>query len=370
MQRISTPRRRVRPGGRGRDGRANLRADRPLRLVHGLGRAPGQRQRADRLVGRHQRDLLRDGRQRSDAVDPDRQRWHAGGDTPSAYISYRAALVPERDGFDPEVTLDGPADGVTVAQGADVPVEFSCWDRGGSTLQTCDGPSGGVLDTDGPGTHTWQVVARDGSGGGRTITRSYTVTPRAPDPTPTTDPTPTPTPMPAPVPAPTPTAARSPGPGGQHGPGSWVGAGTYAPSPRLRSSAPGRVVPCAPCGSGSPTPAARAAGSCCAARRRPALAAARSPTGSRGQDRTGAVSRGWRMPALDPGASLRVRMRVRSPARFAGTTLPSASPRPAVRDRVAWPCGADRDVTCAAPGVLNPARHHPGVSNVARHLSS
>ena len=91
------------------------------------------------------------------------------------YVSYRAQLVTVPDRIDPVVTLDGPADGTSVAQGSTVPVSFSCTDRGGSTLQACDGPAGRRLDTSTAGTHTWSVTARDGAGRTSTASRSYTV---------------------------------------------------------------------------------------------------------------------------------------------------------------------------------------------------
>ncbi|UUZ59291.1 hypothetical protein [Nocardioides sp. B-3] len=93
------------------------------------------------------------------------ERWAQDDPQPSAYFSYRAALVPNRDGFDPRVTVDGPADGVTVARGVDVAVSFSCRDTGGSTLQSCDGPVGERLDTTTAGAHTGRLRRATGRGG-------------------------------------------------------------------------------------------------------------------------------------------------------------------------------------------------------------
>lgn len=254
-----------------------------------------------------------------------------GGQQPKAYISYRAALVPERDGFDPEVSLAGPSEGVTVAQGADVPVTFSCRDLGGSTLQTCDGPAGRRLDTSTVGQHTWSVTARDGSGRHTAITRSYTVTATAattPTPTtPTTGPT-TPAPLP-PVGGPRPDLAVRP----VRGP--WVGAGDHAPTPQtavldLRRGREVRVLRVRLTNTGTT----------------PGRFRLRAPTAvgggalglgyrSGGESRTRAISRGWRTPTLAPGKSLwvRVRLTVRRtpPARW---TLPVRASADGLHDRV------------------------------------
>ncbi|PUA79153.1 hypothetical protein C7S10_20665 [Nocardioides currus] len=271
-------------------------------------------------------------------------RWRAGGPEPSAYVSYRAALVPERDGFDPEVTLDGPPDGAVVQEDAVVPVEFSCQDRGGSTLQTCDGPAGRVLDTTTAGAHTWQVTARDGSGRSTTATRSFTVSAAAtptpatptPSPTPTTTPTATPTAAPPPPgPVAPPVRRARPDLAVSTGRGSWVGAGELAPT---RQTA---VVDLAKHGS---TPSVRIrltnAGTACG--RFVLRGPARADGGgivmsyrSRGADRTRALSRGWRTPALDPGQSLRIRMRIRLPTFFDGrAALPLRASSDGGRDRV------------------------------------
>lgn len=239
------------------------------------------------------------------------ERWHEEDDpVPSAYISYRSALVPARDGFDPQVTLDGPADGVIVALGADVPVSFSCVDVGGSTLQTCDGPAGRRLDTTAAGAHTWQVTARDGSGRQTTISRTYTVTaaPVPPTSTPTTTPTSTPT-SPSPPSAP-PLVADAPRPdlAVRTVRGSWVGAGELSPTSqtailRLRNAV--RVFRVRLTNTGTAPGRLRLHGP--RLRGRGAVAVTYR---SGGEERTSAVSRGWRTPMLAPGQSIRVRVRV------------------------------------------------------------
>jgi hypothetical protein len=91
------------------------------------------------------------------------------------FLTYRAHLVPVRDRIEPVVSVTGPADGARFAHGSTVPVEFTCTDRGGSTLQTCDGPT--RLNTSTAGIHTWTVTATDGFGNTTKVTRTYTVDP-------------------------------------------------------------------------------------------------------------------------------------------------------------------------------------------------
>ncbi len=237
------------------------------------------------------------------------ERWAApDGPPPPAYFSYRAALVPARDGFDPRVTVDGPADGLTVAQGADVPVSFSCEDTGGSTLQSCDGPAGRRLDTTVAGTHTWQVTARDGVGRQTTVSRTYTVT-AAPAPTSTTAPTTVPTAEPTTSPATSqPTLSRRPDLAVRTARGSWVGAGEVSPTPqravlRLRSTVHTLVVRLTNTGT-------RAGRMRFHGPRRRGRGAVVLTYRFEGEDRTSAVSRWWRTPRLAPGQSMRVHVRV------------------------------------------------------------
>lgn len=257
---------------------------------------------------------------------------------PSPYITYRAALVPARDGFDPEVALDGPADGVSVPQGAEVPVSFSCTDRGGSTLQTCDGPADRRLDTTVPGTRTWSVTARDGSGRTTTRTRSYTVlaTPTEPPATPPT-PVPTTTPLDPPLDPPVVTlpaparadlSIRVPG-------ARWVGGADLLPEAQdARASVrPGRTVSATVRVTNTGGTRGRFVLRAPASLARGALEAAYV---HRGAFRTRALDRdGWRTPALAPGESLRLSVRV--------VARTSARPgRSALRVTVASEAGRDR----------------------------
>lgn len=257
-------------------------------------------------------------------------RYTAGGARPNPYITYRSALVPVSDGFDPEVVLDGPADGLSVTQGADVPVSFSCTDRGGSTLQSCDGPAGRRLDTATTGTHTWSVTAADGAGRSTTRTRTYTVVAAAPVTPPTS--------APGPVGAVPDLSLRLPG-------SAWIGAGATRPDAqdvrtrarrgqtaraivRLRNSGDdrGRFV-----------------------LRGPALLARGDLSVTytqRGVTRTRAIGgRGWRTPALAPGKALTLRVVVRvRPSASAGLRsvrldATSADGRDRVRLRVRVPAG-------------------------------
>lgn len=93
------------------------------------------------------------------------------------YISYRAAKFDMPDAIKPAVNVTSPASGATYAFGEHVTVDFSCADRGGSSLQTCGDTvlPGSPLDTSAAGAHTFNAVATDGAGNTTTVTRKYTV---------------------------------------------------------------------------------------------------------------------------------------------------------------------------------------------------
>jgi hypothetical protein len=221
------------------------------------------------------------------------------------YTSYRAHLVTVPDRIDPMVTLDGPADGVVVAQGDDVPVSFSCTDRGGSTLQSCDGPVGRRLDTSTAGTRTWTVTARDGAGRTTTTSRSYTVTapPIATTPSAPVVTTPPPVVAPAPLPASPDLSLRLRRAG-------WVGGGLLAPAAQTVRAwvRPGRVtsaqVRVRNTGGTTGRFLLRAPSSL-------ARGAVEDTYDFRGRTHTRAISgRGWRTPALAPGERLRLEVGV------------------------------------------------------------
>lgn len=250
------------------------------------------------------------------------------------YTSYRAQLVTVPDRIDPEVTLDGPGNGITVDQGSDVPVSFSCTDRGGSTLQSCDGPVNRRLDTSTVGTHTWSVTARDGAGRTTTAARTFTVAaPPAATPVPPSTATPEPETTvpgvsPVALPASPDLAIRLPR-------ARWVGIGSLAPAVQtVRGDVrAGRVIKAqvrvSNAGDTSGRFLLRAPSSL-------SQGGVKVRYVFRGRPRTQALSgRGWRTPALDPGESLR--LVVRAEAR------PSADPRrSALRVNASSAAGRDR----------------------------
>ena len=93
------------------------------------------------------------------------------------FFSYRASKFELPDAIDPEVSLTLPG-GAAYAEGEAVSAEWSCTDRGGSTLQSCEiDTEGGLLTTSVPGEHTVTVVATDGAGNTTTETTGYRVAP-------------------------------------------------------------------------------------------------------------------------------------------------------------------------------------------------
>ncbi|GAA1770094.1 hypothetical protein GCM10009795_015290 [Nocardioides hankookensis] len=96
-----------------------------------------------------------------------------------AWITYRAFKFEAPDRIDPEVTLEGPTDGATYAEG-DVlpPVTFGCTDRGGANLDACASTVAyGAAAPSAPGPHTVSVTATDGAGNETVRSIRYTVTP-------------------------------------------------------------------------------------------------------------------------------------------------------------------------------------------------
>ncbi|MGH3505743.1 MAG: aryl-sulfate sulfotransferase, partial [Nocardioidaceae bacterium] len=96
------------------------------------------------------------------------------------YFTYRALKFAAPDAIDPQVSLSVPAPGATYTVGRDVPVRYTCTDRGGSSLRSCGGSAlpGEAVDTSKPGTHTFTVRAKDGNGNVTKKVRTYTVTER------------------------------------------------------------------------------------------------------------------------------------------------------------------------------------------------
>jgi hypothetical protein len=77
----------------------------------------------------------------------------------------------------PTVDLRSPADGTRVKQGAELKVDFSCADDGGSGLASCVGTvaDGELLDTSELGEASVTVTARDGAGNRTVVTNTVTV---------------------------------------------------------------------------------------------------------------------------------------------------------------------------------------------------
>jgi hypothetical protein len=77
----------------------------------------------------------------------------------------------------PTVALSSPADGARVKQGAELVVDFSCGDTGGSGLASCVGSvaDGQLLDTSQLGQRSVTVTARDNAGNETVVTHTVTV---------------------------------------------------------------------------------------------------------------------------------------------------------------------------------------------------
>jgi hypothetical protein len=96
--------------------------------------------------------------------------------------AYTIALTGTRscDFTPPVVDLRSPVDGDSVARGAELVVDFSCTDAGGSELVSCEGsvPDGATLDTSVLGPRTVTVTARDGAGNETTASATVEVVDR------------------------------------------------------------------------------------------------------------------------------------------------------------------------------------------------
>jgi hypothetical protein len=81
------------------------------------------------------------------------------------------------DTTSPVVTIASPVDGLEVELGAEVEIDFSCSDEGGSGLASCEGsvPDGGLLDTSSLGARSVRVTARDNAGNETTASVDYRV---------------------------------------------------------------------------------------------------------------------------------------------------------------------------------------------------
>jgi hypothetical protein len=82
----------------------------------------------------------------------------------------------------PQIDLRTPSDGATYDLGANVTVDYSCSDPGGSGVAQCTGdlPNGSRLNTDSAGTRTFHVFALDNADRMREATATYTIVDRQP----------------------------------------------------------------------------------------------------------------------------------------------------------------------------------------------
>jgi hypothetical protein len=81
------------------------------------------------------------------------------------------------DVIPPTISMSAPADHAVYPFGADLTVEYSCDDPGGSGIQACLGsvPSGARLPTDSVGTFSVEVTAFDWAGHSATLRHTYQV---------------------------------------------------------------------------------------------------------------------------------------------------------------------------------------------------
>jgi hypothetical protein len=97
---------------------------------------------------------------------------------------YTIALTGTRscEEMPPVIHLRSPVDGDEVPLGADVEVDFSCSDDGGSELVSCEGsvPDGTKLDTSKLGSQTVTVTARDGAGNETWVSATIVVVDKTP----------------------------------------------------------------------------------------------------------------------------------------------------------------------------------------------
>lgn len=97
----------------------------------------------------------------------------------SPNYTYRAMVFDAPDVIAPEVTVASPAPGVAVPFQSSATLDFSCTDKGGSSLATCgaEGQWGRLLDTAWPGLRSVAIPATDGAGNITTTTVTYAVSP-------------------------------------------------------------------------------------------------------------------------------------------------------------------------------------------------
>lgn len=97
--------------------------------------------------------------------------------TQEGYNTNRAYLFAAPDAIKPVVTPISPAVGQAIAFGSAATIDFSCTDKGGSSLATCgaDGQWGSAINTSWPGPRTLIVKATDGAGNASTAKVDYVI---------------------------------------------------------------------------------------------------------------------------------------------------------------------------------------------------
>ena len=94
------------------------------------------------------------------------------GRTASKSVTYEVLDIAP-----PQIDVRTPSDGATYDLGADLTIDYSCSDPGGSGVAWCSGdlPDGAPLDTRQTGRHTFNVVAVDNAGHLSQTTVTYTI---------------------------------------------------------------------------------------------------------------------------------------------------------------------------------------------------
>lgn len=97
--------------------------------------------------------------------------------TAEGYNTYRAYLFFAPDRIKPVVNFTRPMAGQAIPFGSSAKTDFSCTDKGGSSLFTCgsDGQWGSPIDTSWPGPRSLAVKATDGAGNAQVAIVSYAI---------------------------------------------------------------------------------------------------------------------------------------------------------------------------------------------------
>jgi hypothetical protein len=110
----------------------------------------------------------------------------ATGTDAAGYRTTRTVHYTVVDDDDPAIAVAAPTDGLVVARGAPVTVDYSCADDAGGPALSASGcvgdvAAGGTLDTSTVGDHPFTVTATDPAGNQSAWTGTYTVAANRPD---------------------------------------------------------------------------------------------------------------------------------------------------------------------------------------------